>query len=449
MFGFFNKNKKIVTRFAPSPTGLLHMGNYRTAVFAFLYARKNDGKFILRIEDTDRQRSKKEYEDNIVESLEWLGLKYDAFYRQSENIKDHTEVLEKLIKENKAYISKEEAKDGSGIIKEIVRFRNPKKVVAFDDLVRGRIETDTTDLGDFVIAKSLTEPLFHLAVIVDDHNEGVTHVIRGEDHIPNTPRQILIHEALGMDVPKYAHLPLVLAEDRTKLSKRKGALPVTDYKDKGYLPQTLLNFMALIGWNPGGVEEVFSLDQLIEKFDITKIQKGGGIFNPEKLDWLNKEHMKILPIDTINAEIKKRLNKNSIEVTDDLLVKISSTIFDRISKWGDVDTMVREGELSYFFDDPKYDSTLLCWKGKSLTEAKEHLSWIEKTLKPADDSMFESAEKVKSLIFDYATEKGRGDVLWPLRVALSGKEKSPDPFTLLYILGKEKSLSRINNAINL
>ncbi|MEQ1561755.1 MAG: glutamate--tRNA ligase family protein, partial [Nitrospira sp.] len=297
------KNEKIITRFAPSPTGLLHMGNYRTAVFAFLYARKNNGQFILRIEDTDRQRSKKEYEDNILESLEWLGLKYDAFYRQSENIKDHTETLEKLIREDKAYISKEEAKDGSGTIKEIVRFRNPKKVVVFDDLVRGKIETDTTDLGDFVIAKSLTEPLFHLAVIVDDHNEGVTHVIRGEDHIPNTPRQILIHEALGIDVPKYAHLPLVLAEDRTKLSKRKGALPVTDYKDRGYLPQTLLNFMALIGWNPGGEQEVFSLDELIKLFDITKIQKGGGIFNPEKLDWLNKEHMKTLSLDIRNKEI--------------------------------------------------------------------------------------------------------------------------------------------------
>lgn len=435
-----NTNKKVITRFAPSPTGLLHMGNYRTAVFAFLYARKNNGKFILRIEDTDKERSKREYEDNILESLEWLGLKYDDFYRQSENLKDHTKALEKLISEDKAYISKEESKDGTGVIKEIVRFRNPKKVVTFEDLVRGKIETDTTDLGDFVIAKSITDPLFHLAVVVDDHNEGITHVIRGEDHISNTPRQILIHEALGINIPEYVHLPLVLAEDRTKLSKRKGALPVTEYKNRGYLPEALLNFMSLIGWNPGGTEEIFSIDELITRFDITKIQKGGAVFNIEKLDWLNKEHMKLLSVAEKDAEIAKRLPK----APKKLLEKISPVIFDHITKWSDI----VEGDWDYFFEAPTVTKELLGNKGKISTEKiKKHLEWIKNTFEKTNEDSFQSAETVKKLIFDYATEEGRGDVLWPLRVSLSGIEKSPDPFTLVYILGKEESIKRINNAL--
>ena len=282
----------IVTRFAPSPTGLLHMGNYRTAVFAYLYARKMGGKFILRIEDTDRERSKKEYEDNIIESLSWLGLSYDERYRQSEHLSSHTKHLQRLIDGGFAYISKEEAKDGSGVIRELVRWKNKGETVIFEDAIRGKIVTDTTDLGDFVVAKSLTFPLFHIAVVVDDFEEGVTHVIRGEDHIANTPRQILIGKALGFSIPTYVHLPLVLSEDRTKLSKRKGALPVTSYRDSGYLPEAILNFMAFTGWNPGGEQEIYSLDELVKLFDIEKIHKGGAIFNKEKLAWMNKEHIR-------------------------------------------------------------------------------------------------------------------------------------------------------------
>jgi glutamyl-tRNA synthetase/nondiscriminating glutamyl-tRNA synthetase len=237
-----NTEKKIVTRFAPSPTGFLHSGTYRTAVFSYLFAKKHNGEFILRIEDTDKERSKKEYEDNIMESLSWLNMSYDKFYRQSENAPRHKEILEKLISEEKAYISREEAKDGSGVIKEIVRFKNPNRVVSFVDAIRGEIKMDTTDLGDFVIAKNIDEPLFHLAVVVDDADEGVTHIIRGDDHISNTPRHILLYEALGFKIPTYAHLPLVLSEDRTKLSKRKGAKAITEYRDQGYRLCGLLQF---------------------------------------------------------------------------------------------------------------------------------------------------------------------------------------------------------------
>jgi glutamyl/glutaminyl-tRNA synthetase len=213
-----NTSGQVITRFAPSPTGSLHSGAYRTAIFSYLYARKHKGTFVLRIEDTDKERSKKEYEDNILDSLHWLGLEYDVFVRQSDNVTRHQAVLEKLIADGHAYISKEEAKDGSGVIKEIVRFKNPNTDISFDDEIKGTVTMNTTDLGDFVIAKNINEPLFHLAVVVDDFDAGVTHVVRGEDHVSNTPRQILIQRAIGAPTPHYAHLPLVLGIDKQKIS---------------------------------------------------------------------------------------------------------------------------------------------------------------------------------------------------------------------------------------
>lgn len=286
------EQKKVVTRFAPSPTGKLHSGAYRTAIFAYLFARKNNGEFILRIEDTDKDRSTKENEENILESLEWLGLEYDNFFRQSEHVERHREVLEKMIKEGHAYISKEEAKDGSGVIKEIVRFKNPNEDVSFIDEIKGTVTMHTADLGDFVIAKNINEPLFHLAVVVDDFDEGVTHIIRGEDHVSNTPRQILIQRAIGAPTPTYAHLPLVLGEDKQKLSKRKGALAMTEYRDQGYLPEAILNMVSMVGWNSGTEQELFSKEELIKEFDLAKVQKSPAIFNQEKLNWINKEYIK-------------------------------------------------------------------------------------------------------------------------------------------------------------
>lgn len=431
---------QIVTRFAPSPTGLLHMGNYRTAVFAYLYARKHGGKFILRIEDTDRERSKKEYEDNIIESLEWLGLSYDERYRQSEHVESHTKHLQKLIDDGKAYISKEEAKDGSGVMRELVRFKNTKEVVVFEDAIRGKIETDITDLGDFVIAKSLTEPLFHLAVVVDDHEEGVTHVIRGEDHISNTPRQILIARALGFPSPTYAHLPLVLAEDRTKLSKRKGALPVTSYRDMGYLPETLINFMALIGWNPGGEQEIYSINELIELFDLSKIHKGGAIFNEEKLSWMNKEYIRKQSYDIQLQTVKSYMK----DYPDNILEKLLPTIIDRISSYGELSN-IENSEFHFFISRPKVNVEKVVWKTSSKSDAKKHLLAVKEILKNAD---FSSPETIKQSIISYAEENGKGDVLWPLRMSLSGQDKSVDPFTICYILGLEEVLLRIESVCN-
>lgn len=452
--------QKVVTRFAPSPTGKLHCGAYRTAIFAYLYARKNKGSFVLRIEDTDKERSLKEHEDNILESLAWLGLEHDAFFRQSEHVARHKEVLEKLVADGHAYISKEEAKDGSGIIKEIVRFKNPKIVVSFDDEIKGTVTMDTTDLGDFVIAKNINEPLFHLAVVVDDFDEGVTHVIRGEDHVSNTPRQILIQRAIGAPTPMYAHLPLVLGIDKQKLSKRKGALAVTEYRDQGYLPAALLNMVAMVGWNPGTEQELFSRQELVEVFDLTKVQKSPAVFGEDKLNWFNREYIKKLSQEEFWGYAHHGLFGSIVQnepAHHEILKKIEPLLRERMTKFSDMQTFFGRadgsavGEFDYFFVAPKIDNAMLIWKElkddpEGLAKTKASLAQVRTLLENVDEGSW-TAENIKAAIWDYAEAQGRGSVLWPMRVALSGREKSPDPFELASILGKAEAIKRINNTL--
>ena len=403
----------IVVRMAPSPTGNLHIGTSRTALFNYLFAKKMGGRYILRIEDTDKERSKKEYEQNILDGLSWLGLLHDELYRQSEREEIYVSYLKKMLENGTAYVSKEEPKE-EGQRSEVIRFKNPNKKVAFEDVIRGTIEFDTTELGNFVIAKSESEPLYHLAVVVDDHEMGVTHVIRGEDHISNTPRQILLQEAIGAERPVYAHLPLILASDRAKLSKRKHgeAVWVDTYKNMGILPEAIVNYLALLGWNPGTEQEVFTMNELIEQFDLKKIQKGGAVFDIKKLDWVNKEHIKKLPV-----EEQRKLLLKSIE------------------------------NEPYMVGEPTLDSEKIAWKKSTKEEAKRHLEEMKKIIKQGGgaEEIMAYADSGKAR----PTERsfGRGNVLWPLRYALTGAEASPDPLTLLEIIGKEKSLERIDRAI--
>lgn len=434
-------DNKVVTRFAPSPTGFLHLGNYRTAIFAYLYARKYNGSFVLRIEDTDRERSKKEYEDNVIESLKWLGLEYDKFYRQSEHVDKHKFYLEKMIKEGNAYISKEEAKDGSGVIKELVRFKNPNIDVTFQDDIKGEVTMNTKDLGDFIIAKNLNEPLFHLAVVVDDFEAGITHVIRGEDHVSNTPRHVLIGRAIGAPIPIYAHLPLVLGLDKLKLSKRRGALSLTEYKNRGFLPEAILNGVAFVGWNPGTDKEIFTHDELIEAFDFIRVQRSPAIFNEEKLEWFNKEHIKLLPKEEIEKNILKWLPDDMKEK------KLISIILERINKWGDIKDMVARGELDFFFKQPEYVKEKLIFKNTSPEKIKNNLELAIKTLEKIAEENF-NVENVKNILMGIAdTLESRGELLHPVRFALSGLDKSPDPFIIASILGKNETLSRLQKAV--
>ncbi|MFA6314941.1 MAG: glutamate--tRNA ligase [Candidatus Paceibacterota bacterium] len=433
----------IITRFAPSPTGLFHAGSYRTALFAYIFARQNNGKFILRIEDTDKERSKKEYEDNIIESLSWLGLSYDELYRQSDRTDIYKKYINKLIDTGFAYISKETPKE-PGDRAEVIRFKNPNKKVAFNDLIRGHIEFDTTELHDFVIAKSLNEPVFHLVNVVDDIEMGMTHIIRGEDHISNTPRQILIYEALGAKVPLFAHIPLLLASDRSKLSKRHGALAMTEYRNKGYLPEALVNYMALLGWHPADESEVLSLDEIINKFTLDRVQKSGAIFDEEKLKWFNRQYIIRLSDEEFSTYattfLPEWLSINSPEWK-----KLIGIVKEKINTLQDIQTLFGvDGELGFVKETHTYNAEQILWKKNPNREvARKHVSKIIEILSTLSDSEF-TTEKIKTSIWNYVEAEGKGDVLWPMRMALTGQEKSPDPFSSAFILGREEALKRLS-----
>src|SRR3989344_6088728 len=321
--------KGVRVRIAPSPTGWLHFGLARTALFNYLFAKKNNGKFILRIEDTDIKRSEKKYEKDIIESLRWLGLEWDEDpYRQSERAQVYEKYVKKLLDSHQAfwcYHTKEEleAEKNERILREkapkhkcqhaantnnnktkkgIIRFRCPDKKIIFNDLIRGRLEFEAGLLGDISIARDEKTPLYNLSAVIDDYEMKISHVIRGEDHISNTPKQILLQKALGLPSPKYAHLPLILGHDRTKLSKRHGAVSVTQFRKQGYLPEVLLNFMALLGWNTGTKKEIFSLEELIKEFSLERVQKGGAIFNISRLDWLNGYYIRKMDLDELTKK---------------------------------------------------------------------------------------------------------------------------------------------------
>lgn len=434
---------EVVVRIPPSPTGNLHIGTARTALFNYLFAKKYNGKVILRYEDTDRERSKEEFETNIAEGLEWLGFTVDETHHQSKRTDVYTKYLNKLIEEDKAYVSKELAKSGDGEV-EIVRFRNPGTKVTFNDEIRGEISFDTTELGDFVIAKSLTEPLYHLAVVVDDFDMGITHVIRGEDHISNTPRQILIQEALGAPRPIYAHLPLILAPDKTKLSKRHGAVSLAEYRDQGFLKDALINYLAMLGWNPGTDQEIFSLEELVEVFSLTQIQKGGAVFNIEKLRWFNKQYLEHVEDTIFIEEIKKRLDKEVI--TDALAEKLVPVLRERIELFSDITAFYDAGEFAYIFNRPAPSKDEIQWKEDGAEAAHKHITKVIKLLESVEDY---TVDTIKEVIWPYAEETGKGSVLWPMRFSLTGQKKSPDPFTVARLLGKEETLIRLKQALDI
>lgn len=444
-----SSSKQVRVRIAPSPTGLFHIGTARTALFNYLFAKKHNGVFIVRIEDTDKERSRKEYEESILDGLSWLNIKYDEFYRQSERTEIYRKYLEKLIASGFAYISKEEA--GEGKRSEVIRFKNPNHSVTFNDLIRGPITFHTEELGDFVIAKDMETPLYHLAVTIDDYEMNISHVIRGEDHISNTPRQILLLEAIGATVPTYAHLPLILASDKSKLSKRHGALALTEYRENGFLPEAIINFLALLGWSPqsrGEAEEVLSFEELVEKFELEKVGKSGTIFDLKKLEWLNKQYIKKIPQEKLLGMIKNEIAGDNIFTIDEKkLLRAIPLIAEKISTIREAGIVWSE-ELAFLSKMPEYDKSRLVWKDETVEKTKENLSKILEILNSVETDDF-SAERIKELIFPFADEIGRGGVLWPMRFSLTGQERSPDPFTSAYLLGKEDSISRISKAIEL
>ena len=409
------KENKIVVRIPPSPTGYFHVGRAMTALFNYLFAKKHGGKIIFRFEDTDRERSKPEFEEDILESLKWLGITFnEGPFKQSGRAGLCRKYIEKMLEEGSAYISKE----AEGKNPEVIRFKNPNKKILFKDLVRGPVEFDTKELGDFIIARNIDDPLYHLAVVVDDFEMGITHIIRGEDGISNTPRQILIQEAIGAPRPEYAHVPLILAPDRSKLSGRHGAVSIRDYRAMGYLPEALVNYLVLLGWNPGTEKEIWSTAELIQAFDLSRIQKGGAIFDREKLNWINKEHIKLLPQEEQNARVRKSV----------------------MDEFGSAPKIDREGLVC--------PEKLRRSANVTYQDVAKHLEVVIGELEKLNEKNW-SEESIKNALWDYATEKGRGIVLWAMRYALSGKEKSPDPFAIAGIIGKSETLSRLRHATTL
>lgn len=422
----------IRTRIAPSPTGKFHIGTARTALFNYLFVKKNGGDFLLRFEDTDRERSTLEFEKDIVEALKWLGLSWDEEYRQMDRLPIYKKHADKLMKDGFAY-----KKEGA------VWFKIPKnRVIEFDDLIRGKIRFESKDQKDFVIVKSDGVPTFYFSNAVDDHEMKISHIIRGEDHISNTPNQILINEALGFDLPKYAHIPLILNPDRTKLSKRKQAVAVTEYRDKGYLPEAIVNFLALLGWNPGDEREYFSLNELVKEFSLERVQKSPAIFNIEKLNSINAHYTKGLSLSKLTAEIIK-FSTNAKKADLKFLSKIIIVIKDRLRYLSEFDELT-----DYFFGEKKYDPKLLIFKKSNAQKTLNGLQLAVGSLQEKNKE-WANAEKLNEILSKIVSENklDNGDVFWPVRVALSGLEKSPSPSELLWALGKEESLKRIKKAL--
>ncbi|MDO8558775.1 MAG: glutamate--tRNA ligase [bacterium] len=465
-----NELKEIRVRFAPSPTGKLHLGNARAALFNFFFAKHIGGKFILRIEDTDLERSTLEFEDDIIESLTWLGLEWDEFYRQSARIETYAKYLGKLLNDGKAYrcfcTEEELEKERQGQIdggslqiysgkcrnlseeeikknlaegkKSIIRFKSPSQKVRFVDLIRGEVEFDSSLIGDFSIAKDLVTPLYNFAVVIDDFEMKISHVIRGEDHISNTPKQILLQEALNFSQPKYAHLPIMLGPDRTKLSKRHGDTSVSDYIQQGYLPETLINFMALLGWNPGGEKEIYSMNELIKDFSLDKVQKGGAIFNIQRLDYLNGVYIRQKSLDELAELCRPYLTTTDKEQ----LKKAISLYQERLKKLSEITELTE-----FFFKDAlEYDKGLLIWKDMTNGEVKEVLDKLDKILCDVEDKAWNKAKLEEILMPEAEKGNDRGRLLWPLRAALTGKKASAGPFEVAEVLGKEKTLDRIRQA---
>ncbi len=459
----------IRVRIAPSPTGHMHVGLARTALFNWLFAKQNKGEFLLRIEDTDIERSKREFEDEIREGLRWLNLNWDGeVYRQSERREIYRKYLEKLIAEKRAYYcycSKEDLEaerqsmvaDGlppkyrghcrtlTNAPREntpgVIRFIVPEVKVDFKDLIRGKVEFDAGLFGDIVIAIDLDRPLYNFAVVIDDWEMKISHVIRGEDHIANTPKQILLQKALGFDTPIYAHIPLILDTDRKKLSKRANETSLLEYRNLGFLPEAMINFLVLLGWHPEGNEEIFSLEEMVAIFNLTRVQKGGAVFNQEKLDWLSGQYISSFTASEIYSRLKEFKKDKKLDDRPEFVQKIIEVLKERMKTWEDF------WHLSdFFFELPDYEIGLLRWKEQSLPDIQIILNKVLDQWREIDESdfVFQNLQKKLEILISGAT---RGEVLWPLRVSLSGKSVSPDPLEIAQILGKSETLKRIQGAI--
>ncbi|MFA4872465.1 MAG: glutamate--tRNA ligase [Patescibacteria group bacterium] len=524
---------QICVRVAPSPTGDMHIGTLRVALFNWLFARQRKGKFIVRIEDTDQTRYKPESVKSILEGLAWAGLDWDEGpimknpkfirssdrmpdrmigqipnsnmddliaekgeggpYFQSQRIEEYRKYAEILLEKGVAYrcfctpqrlekmrkeqeankqpsmydkhcaalSSDEIAKQLASNAPYVIRLKIPEKgTITVNDLIHGDVTFDLRLVDDQVLLKSDQYPTYHLANVVDDHLMGITHVLRGDDWLPSLPKHILLYQGLGWEIPQFGHLPLILAPDRTKLSKRHGAISVLAMRDAGYLPHALLNFTLLLGWNPGkgNEQEIFTKEEMLALFSLEGIQKSPAVFNYEKLNWINKHYIKLMPLEDLASRAIPHLTASGLItplekgewltldkriIRDDYMQSVAALLQTRLVVLKDIGQ-----DLEYLFDRPFYDASLLIGKGEQRDTAIAHLIETKEYFHTMPENMFKAPDfdtTLKAWIKD--TQRTNSQILWPLRVALSGKEQSPSPFELMNILGKDETIKRIENAI--
>ncbi len=468
----------VKVRFAPSPTGHLHVGGARTALFNWLFARKNGGKFVLRIEDTDVERSSREMSFEILSALKWLGLEWDEGpVYQSKRLRIYQRMAERLVKEGKAYYcycTRQEIEDRRKKAEEqgkpwkydrrclnlsseerekfenegrpkAIRFIVPEGKTEFEDLVLGKISVDNSEIEDFVLLKSDGYPTYHLSVVVDDHLLKISHIIRGADHIANTPKQILLYKAFGWNPPLFAHLPLILGPDRKKLSKRHGETSLLAFKEKGYLSLAMFNFLAQLSWSPGEDKEFYEVEELVERFSLEKVRHSNPVFDFEKLAWLNARMISLLPVDRIWEELKPFLKREGIledlEKRQDWSFRMLALVKERARDLAELAATARR----YVRRDFEYREEALKkhWKDG----AKEGLERLLQEFEKVESFTAEETEKVLRELADRMGIKA-AKLIHPLRVALLGERVSPGIFDVLEILGKEETMARIKRALS-
>lgn len=466
----------VKTRLAPSPTGYLHIGSLRTALYNYFFAKKNHGTFLLRIEDTDRSRYVKGSVEALLKTLKQMHLSWDEGpYVQSERLpiyREHAQMLlekgsayycfcsperlkelrekQQLIKQSTKYdrhclsIHAEEIQERLGTGEShVIRLKIPDGVTTFEDVIRGKITIDNTEIDDQVLIKSDGFPTYHLAVVVDDHLMGITHIIRAEEWISSVPKHIHLYQSFEWELPVFAHLPLVLNPDKSKLSKRQGDVAVEDYLAKGFLPEALVNYVALLGFNPTADREIYTIDELIESFDLSKVNKSGAVFDVQKLKWMNGQYLRALNLDSLLL-VSKNFLTNEISVTDEMLKKILIVERERIEVLSEVKERVQP-----YLVVPDYDADILVWKKSTKADALVQLQSIKEFITGLPAHVLDDVALIESEIKQYIESRSlqNGHVLWPMRVALSGAEQSANPFQIAWVLGKDETLTRLIKAI--
>ena len=422
-------------RFAPSPTGNLHIGGGRTALFNWLFAQSQKGKFVLRIEDTDKERSKPEFVDEILQSLKWLGFAWDELYYQSQRFDRYRMHADKLLKAGLAYIEKSPAG------KEAIIYKVPAQQIKVNDLIRGQIEFDSTLIKDQVLIKSDGTPTYNFACVVDDAEMNITHIIRGDDHISNTPKQVLIYQALGFPLPLFAHLPLIMGVDGGRLSKRTGATAISDYRKMGYLSEALLNYLLLLSWAPGDNRELISIKDAVKIFDIKNVNKTAATFDLKKLDWMNNQYLKAADPQKLADELVPLLEAKNYIQKDNYdrnylldLVKLFQARLPRLNDfvdWADF----------FFLDEPSMDEAAVK-KYLAADLSKEFKLFTERLDNLADFSVANIEVAFRDLVAELGIEAKK--LIHPIRVGLTGKTIGPGLFEVIYYLGKERSRKRLS-----